>query len=318
MMHVLSNISVKPTNCYLTTQLIPFFTDFVLLFMMVSAFSLCCGYYERMKTGTIKPNDFYKKRYSRILPYFALLCLLDILISPSLNSFYEIYANLTLCFGLLPYARISVIGVGWFLGVIFLFYLLFPFFVFMTDNKRRAWLSLGVSVAFAWIATIYSFNSELLVPKIGRNNIIYCSPLFLSGGLVYLYRQWLSRFVTKNSIVSLLATLAITLFFFMLPDVRKTNIGHLLAEVVLYTIWLIYAIGSKDKVLNNRVVCYLGKISMEIYLAHMVIFRAVERLHIENFITDADVLYWFTTILVLVGVVTFAHVVKFYILRRFN
>lgn len=52
LMHVLSNITLKPSENYLTLKLIPFFTDFTLLFMIVSGFSLCCGYYERFKKGT--------------------------------------------------------------------------------------------------------------------------------------------------------------------------------------------------------------------------------------------------------------------------
>ena len=131
LMHVLSNITLKPSENYLTLKLIPFFTDFTLLFMIVSGFSLCCGYYERFKKGTITPNSFYKKRYARILPYFACLCLLDLVMNPSRGAFFETFANLTLCFNLLPNPHITVIGVGWFLGVVFVFYLLFPFFVFI-------------------------------------------------------------------------------------------------------------------------------------------------------------------------------------------
>lgn len=127
-MHVISNISIKPSANYLTSTIIPFFADFTLLFMMVSGFSLCCGYYEKIKLGIITPDKFYKKRYSKILPYFGILCFLDLIISPSLESLYEVYANLTLCFNLLPNPRIEVIGVGWFLGVVFLFLHAFPFF----------------------------------------------------------------------------------------------------------------------------------------------------------------------------------------------
>ena len=127
-MHVLSNISVKPSENYVTKELIPFFTDFTLLFMMVSGFSVCCGYYQRIKEGTITPTKFYKKRYARILPFFAILCLIDLAVSPSIGSLYEAITNMTLCFGLLPPSTdIHVIGVGWFLGVVFLFYMLFPF-----------------------------------------------------------------------------------------------------------------------------------------------------------------------------------------------
>ena len=49
MMHVLANIAVKPSENYLTEVIIPYFTNFTLLFMVVSAFSVCCGYYGRVE-----------------------------------------------------------------------------------------------------------------------------------------------------------------------------------------------------------------------------------------------------------------------------
>lgn len=77
------------------------------------------------------------------MAFFALLCVLDIAISPGKAVFYEFLADLTLCFGLLPNANISVIGVGWFIGLVFVFYMLFPFFCFLLSTKKRAWISLG-------------------------------------------------------------------------------------------------------------------------------------------------------------------------------
>lgn len=73
MMHVLANIIIKPSSNYVTETIIPYFTNFTLLFMIISAFSVCCGYYERIKNGQIRPNDFYKKRYKRLLPFFGLM-----------------------------------------------------------------------------------------------------------------------------------------------------------------------------------------------------------------------------------------------------
>lgn len=46
MMHVLGNGNFVLSGLVFE-RLIPSFTNFTLLFMMISAFSLCCGYYER-------------------------------------------------------------------------------------------------------------------------------------------------------------------------------------------------------------------------------------------------------------------------------
>lgn len=73
MMHVLGHVPLKTNQNFITTSLIPFFCDFVMLFMIVSAFSLSCGYYERFKSGNISINDFYK---TKIYSHIAFLCLL--------------------------------------------------------------------------------------------------------------------------------------------------------------------------------------------------------------------------------------------------
>ena len=147
-MHVLANLSVTPENNFLYGRVIPSLTNFVYLFFVISAFAMCCGYYERMKMGQIPIGQFYKKRYQRVLPFFALLVLIDCIVphgankvemalisegtslAPWQEQLYLSFADLTLAFNLLPNPDISVIGVGWFLGLIFLFYMIFPFFVF--------------------------------------------------------------------------------------------------------------------------------------------------------------------------------------------
>ena len=79
MMHVQANLTIKPTSNYLTDTIIPFFTDFVYLFMMISAFGLSFGYYVRVKINLITPNAFYQYRINPILPFFAIMVLIDVL-----------------------------------------------------------------------------------------------------------------------------------------------------------------------------------------------------------------------------------------------
>lgn len=308
-MHVQVNIALKPSINYVTKDLIPFFTNFTLLFMIVSGFSLCCGYYTRIKEGTITPNAFYRKRYLRILPFFALLCLIDLAVEHDLGSLCEVFANMTLCFGLLPPdIKFHVIGVGWFLGVVFLFYMLFPFFVFMLDNKRRAWISLALALIFV-LVSIEHFSAP------GRKCMIYCAPLFISGGIAYLYRHELAEFGKRYSVCATIVMLILTVCFFMFKSHIHGQFISYIVQLLIFNVWLVYAIGSSNKVLNNRVVKYLSGISMEIYLSHMFIYRVVERVHLENYIDQCDLLYIVTSLLTICGVICFAHVAKYYLLQ---
>ena len=204
MMHIQATIAARPRGGFIYDTLIPSLTHFVYLFLVISAFSLCCGYYDKFKTGTINPNSFYKKRYSRILPFFAVLVLIDVLIPHTPNQFeaariaageivsqtsflhsiYDGFAELTLAFNLLPNPQ-PPIGVAWFLGVIFLFYMIFPFFVFMMDNKRRAWISVIICYLFCFMAVDYFLTDRFINWEMTRHSIVYDAPFLALGGCFY-------------------------------------------------------------------------------------------------------------------------------------
>lgn len=81
--------------------------------------------------GGANLNAFYSRRFAKNLPFFALLVCIDTLLSIKTVLWREVFASLTMAFNLMPSHEMSVIGVGWTLGVIFAFYFMFPFYVFL-------------------------------------------------------------------------------------------------------------------------------------------------------------------------------------------
>lgn len=292
MMHVASNSNYS-LNGFLYESVIPSFTNFVFLFMAVSAFGMCCGYYEKVLGNKISFSDFYGKRFKKILPFFGILVLLDLVMSPSVDSVYEAFADLTLLFGFLPDAgNISVIGVGWFLGLIFVFYLCFPFFCVLIENRRRAWLAFAVSLVYNYVCTVY-FDA-------GRTNILYCSCFFLGGGLIYLYRGEIGKF---NRIIAAGAAAAAVVVYYAAGENTATCL-------LISLSFLIYAVVSEGGILGNRVTKFLGSISMEIYLSHMVIFRVVEKAGLNTIAGNGWIQYVITVVSVLAGAVLFSVVMQ--------
>ena len=314
MMHVLANLQIKPSVNFLTETIIPYFTNFVFLFMMISAFGLSCGYFERIKNNHITPEAFYTKRYKRVLPFFAIMVMIDLVWEHDCRSLIEGFTDITLCFGLYPNANITVIGVGWFLGTIFVFYMLYPFFVFLIGNKRRAWITLVISVALSLIGIYYFGSQKYFVGpmEFGRSNILYSAPFFVIGGIVYLYRHALSEFVKHYRILASLAgiTLLISTFAYI------SQIPTILSSILIFTILLVYSLGSKDIILNNPIVKYLSKISMEIYLCHMLFFRVMGILNIGKYILNPNLLYIVTLMGTLFGAIVFSHMCKFYVINK--
>ena len=298
LMHVLAN-GEYGIGGFVFERLIPSFTNLVFLFMMVSGFGMCCGYYQEIIDQKISVEDFYKKRYIKIWPYFALLCALDFVISPSKESLFEVFANLTLCQGLLPNAKISVIGVSWTLAVIFVFYMLFPFFCFLIGNRKRAW---GVAVAalvFNWLCANYF--------KAGRTNIVYDAVYFIAGGLIFLYRKELAEFAAKYKVSAGAILLVATVAYFALGDNTLTMLFFCVAA-------LVYTLGCKvGGVLVNPVAKFLGGISFEIYLCHMVIYRVLEKLHLVHLFGNGLLAYIFTAVAVICGSVVFSVCAKWFL-----
>lgn len=292
MMHAASNSNYS-LNGFLYESVIPSFTNFVFLFMAVSAFSMCCGYYEKVLNNEISFSDFYGKRFKKILPFFGILVLLDVIVSPSVGSVYEAFADLTLLFGFLPDAgNISVIGVGWFLGLIFVFYLCFPFFCVLIENRRRAWLAFAVSLFYNYVCTVYF--------DVGRTNILYCSCFFLGGGLIYLYRVEIAKF--SRIIAALAAAAAVTVYY----AAAENTITCLLVSLSL----LIYAVRAEGGILENRLTKFFGSISMEIYLSHMVIFRIIEKTGVNTAAGKGWIQYTITVVGVLAGASLFSVVMQ--------
>lgn len=73
---------------------------------------------------------------------------------------------------------------GAFLGLIFVFYMIFPFFCVLLERRRRAWLAFVVSLVYNFVCVSYF--------GVGRSNILYSGCFFLAGGLLYIYREELS------------------------------------------------------------------------------------------------------------------------------
>ena len=160
--------------------------------------------------------------------------------SPSKSALYEVFANLTLCQGLLPNMNISVIGVSWTLAVIFVFYLLFPFFCFLLENKKRAWLAFICAAIYSFVCSTYFFDESHIADRVAvnfsaRTNILYCAVYFIVGGLIFLYRKELAEFASKHKVIAGAILLIATVAYFALGGSTLTMLFFCVAALV-YTL----------------------------------------------------------------------------------
>lgn len=306
LMHILANLNYKLDNEKINV-IINSFTQFVYLFFIISSFSMCCGYYEKIKNNDITVNDFYKKRFLRILPFFSIIIVLDIALERSITTIYEGFLEVTLLFGFLPLNKLSVIGVAWFIGVVCVFYIIFPFFVFLFDNKKRGWIVFAITFIINILCQKYFFSETFLgIDYPNRHNFLYDMVYFSIGGLIYLYREEIEKYLIKEFV--LFFAIIVTLLYFILPyrDVLFT-----VEMLTIFASWLIFAIIDSNNIfLDNRITKFISYLSLEMYLSHMIIFRIVEKIGLTRVFNNSYLSYAFCSFLVITGVILFSFLAK--------
>lgn len=318
LMHVQANTSYGLAGNFAWNSFIPSLTWLVYLFFMISGFGMCAGYLRRFQNREVDLEYFYKRRYGKILPFFGLLLVIDVLMERTPDALYEASVEGMLLHGLLPNNAVSVIGVSWFLGVVFLFYLLFPAFTVLMKTKRRAWVSLALSL---WVVVCLDrhffsayFVTESFTP---RHSFLYVLPLFILGGIIYLYRDEIARVCEGRRVPALALCLAATVLWYAIPGTA----GEIfyLKSLVLFGLWLSYAIGNDSKFLSCRPMRYLSSISMELYLAQMLSFRVVERAHLLYLFGNSGAAGWLSyavaSCLTIAGLIVFIEAYKWAVRR---
>ena len=291
----------------LTERIIPSFDYLVYLFMIISGFGMCNGYYQKLKDGNYDLNKFYSRRYKKTVPFFSILIIVNCILEFNRENIFEGLMEITMLFGFLPNNSLGVIGVAWTLGAIFAFYIIFPFVVFLLNDKRKGIISLIVTLGITYMCQSYFMTEKFVTSNFTmRHSFLFCLPYFLSGGLIYLYRNELSATVNLHKRAVLLGCVILAVGYLLSPDEIGGFDMIVPKTLILYSAMVCAVLGEQNKWLSNRFTKFISEISMEMYLAHMVVFRVVEKLHIEkvcdNAILRYVITYFMVVLLLVVGI----------------
>lgn len=252
-MHIKSNTNYE-IGGYFYNTMIPSWTWFVYLFLIISGFSMCCGYYDKIANGWIDVEKFYIKRLKKIVPFFSCLVLLAVITEHTLDGVYEGIMEVSMVYGLLPNNELSTLGVSWTLGVIFLFYMLFPYFVFLLKNRQRAWLTFIAALFINQMCTQYFFTEKFVVSTFSyRHSFLFCTPFFVVGGMIFLYKTEIERIVNKYRVLFLVSCLVATVIWYRLSHSVLGIDIFTLNSVIMFGLWLMYAIGVKSRFMSSRI-----------------------------------------------------------------
>ena len=201
------------------------------------------------------------------------------------GKLYEAFANLTLMFGLFTTSGMSVIGVGWTLGAILGFYILFPFFVYLIWTKKWAWMTLLITVAISYVSKAYF--------EVGGSLCFTWLCYFVAGGLIYLYRVEIGQLMENTGV-----GITVTILGFMLAFVVNLPIEGNLAilldtgkKMLGFSMMVIGAMSADTKLWSNPMSKFVSGVSLEIYLAHMMVFRMIKKAGLTGIARESILLY---------------------------
>ena len=132
--------------------------------------------------------------------------------------------------------------------------------------------------------------------ELNRHIILFSLMYFLAGGLIFQYRESIKK---VRWYVWAPITMASIVVFYL------TNMNYF-AILLLSACLLMTAISISCK--KNRYIGFISDISMEIYLSHMVMFRVVEKVHLNTMFGNGWGQYIITCLFVLIGAICFSFV----------
>lgn len=295
----------------------------VSFFFILSGFVLSIAYSEKISKELFNTKIFFHKQLIKIYPLhiitFIIMFVLDIRLDKYCNPVAAI-ANLLLLQSWVPADSFYFVAnsPSWFLCDILFFYLVFSSlnkYILCANNRKL--FSISIVVLFLYICLMVVLPSYLVNP------ILYANPLtrlldFVIG--IILYKLYISdkgialkeKLNTKSTLavsimeLSLIFLVVITAIIYphLPPRVRTVSIFWLSIPLFIFFFALTDKHGGIiSKILQLKIMLWLGNISFCIYIIHAPVLRIFNSISIHIGIEVLSLIHFvlFTAILIVLS-----------------
>ena len=253
-------------------------------FFILSGFVLALNYQKKIiNNPNFSFKNFYIARIARIYPLHVLMfaVMIPYVIIHQLFGWDKAVLNFFLLQSFIPDKAyyFTINNVSWSISTEFFFYLMFPFYVI--------WL-----YKFKWLKyALFALTIPLLIyfePKIAGNGnlekgIYYINPIvrsldFILGIILcQVYQSIKDKPISylKGSIFEFGALALLIGFFAIHEDIQRAFRYGIYYWIPILCIVMVFALqkGFFSRILQNRVLVYLGEISFGFYMIHMAVIK---------------------------------------------
>ena len=258
--------------------------------ILLSGFLLFLTYGDRPMDGK-GALRFYKKRFARIYPSYALNVLVFFCLNlskyPDMNrALWDLAAHLTFShtFWQFTYYGSPINGALWTVGVEVQFYLLFPLILYLF-RKKPGWTFAVMCVAAwafrAWASTLR--DCGMFFNQLPAFLDVYALGMAGAGGYRFLRDKLRERGGYEKAFFLVCAALALMLLSRLVRDqasrgsqemIRLGQMSNRLPLAVALTVLMVslaFTFGGIRWLLSNRVMAFLASASFQFYMYHQVL-----------------------------------------------
>ena len=228
------------------------------IFFFLSGVSLYFAYTKNDNTLT-----FYGHRLIRVLPYYLIFYGI-------VFTYFNIIKEYNLSQFFLNYTMLDfwINGLGnspWFLAAILVFYLIYPLFYKIYFGKKNK-----ISLKIVFLSTILLLMLALIIFCPHLRIFALRIPIFFigcfMGKLVYDNKE-----IKTKHLISIIAVNIITLVIYIIfkNTLGVKNLFYVpLTFTIIFVLTFLYKFNSCHLIFLNKVISYLGRYTLEIYLTH--------------------------------------------------
>jgi exopolysaccharide production protein ExoZ len=251
----------------------------VSVFYILSGLTLYHVYNTNLDLKFHQLTKFYKKRFLRIFPLLWLVCIFTILLFNNIPNWVDIVLNFTGLFGFFKWSTYIATGT-WSIGNELVFYLFFPFYLWLLNYKKV--IAIFVTIIVFLIYIYFAFillNKNLMLTQNWHDYVNPLNQLFLftSGMLIGVF---FANYKSKNLVYLLILSLGILLFTLFPAEGNPINIVTGINRLVFTLASILICLGFyKFEWELPQLIQFplkkLGNISYSVYLLHPLLYALV-------------------------------------------